>query len=200
MSIDFPTSPSDGEIYSSGGAAWIWNSSKNVWLIYQNIAISGFSGFSGTSGYSGTSSTVLTVANDTTTNPLYPVMVSGTGAGQSAKVTTASLYFDATTGDLTVGGDVNTLSDERLKYDITKITDALNKVLDLQGVSYKLKSTSEAHIGLIAQHTQGIVPEVVNNGDIYLSISYGNIVALLIEAIKELNEKIESLKAQGSQK
>lgn len=99
-----------------------------------------------------------------------------------------------TTGDITAGGDINTLSDERLKYDINAINDALEKVLSLQGVSYKLKSSAQTHIGLIAQQTQKVIPEVVHSHD-YLSISYGNLVALLIEAIKELNTKVEQLRS-----
>ena len=119
-------------------------------------------------------------------------MIAAAGTNQTAKVTTTKFYFDASTGDLTVGGDVNTLSDERLKYEIANLTNSLEKVLQLQGVTYKMGDDPNPHIGLIAQKTMMVVPEVVNQGE-FLSISYGNLVALLIEAIKEIHAKMVAL-------
>jgi hypothetical protein len=120
-------------------------------------------------------------------------MVASAGSDQTAKVTTTKFYFNASTGDLTVGGDINTLSDQRLKYDIENITNSLDKLLKLKGVTYKMGDDPHPHIGLIAQDTMMVVPEVVNAGE-FLSISYGNLVALVIEAVKELHTQVEQLK------
>jgi len=88
--------------------------------------------------------------------------------------------------------DFDTTSDRRLKTDINNIENALDKVKALQGVSFKMNNQDK--IGLIAQDTQEVIPEVVKeNEEGYLSVSYGNIVGLLIEAIKEQQVKIESL-------
>ena len=97
------------------------------------------------------------------------------------------------TGALTASGNVTAFSDVTLKQDINTISDALNKVLNLRGVSYSRKDTKQKGIGVVAQEIEQILPEVVENGE-YKSVAYGNIVALLIEAIKDLNTQIKELK------
>ena len=107
--------------------------------------------------------------------------------------TTTRFTFDTGTGDFTATGNVTTNSDRRLKENIKTITHALDKVMQLEGVSYNKIDGDRNEIGLIAQDVEDIVPEVVIDGD-YKSISYGNITALLIEAIKDLKAEIEELK------
>jgi hypothetical protein len=103
--------------------------------------------------------------------------------------------------NLVVSGNITETSDIRVKSDIEPITGALDKVLLLNGVSYIKDGQTSRNIGLIAQEVLPIVPEVVSTdlGGI-LSVGYANLVALLIEAIKEqdkkimeLNDKIDSL-------
>ena len=62
---------------------------------------------------------------------------------------------------------------------------------DLRGVFYT--KDGEAGTGVIAQEIENILPEVVQNGE-YKSVAYGNIVGVLIEAIKELRNEVKSLK------
>ena len=87
-----------------------------------------------------------------------------------------------------------TSSDERIKTNIKTIENALDKVLLLRGVEYNdIRIEPERKkIGLIAQEVELIIPEVVNtskeNG--MKSIDYGSLVGLLIESIKELNNKV----------
>jgi hypothetical protein len=94
-------------------------------------------------------------------------------------------------GNFTVSGNVTAYSDERLKSNIKTIENALEKVSKLRGVSFD--KNGEKGIGVIAQEVQEVLPEVVQDGE-YLSVAYGNIVGLLIEAIKEQQEQIEDLK------
>jgi hypothetical protein len=61
----------------------------------------------------------------------------------------------------------------------------------LRGVRYE--RNNKLNIGVIAQEVQAILPEVVNTDNEYLAVAYGNIIAVLIEAIKELSVKIEKL-------
>jgi hypothetical protein len=90
-------------------------------------------------------------------------------------------------------------SDERLKTNVTTIEDSVGKVLQLRGVNYRSLQDNKINIGVIAQEIQEIIPEVVQeNSDGYLSVSYGNITGLLIEAIKELKLEIEILKKRYS--
>ncbi len=86
-------------------------------------------------------------------------------------------------------------SDERLKENIHTIENALDKVSALRGVSFDFKENKQPQIGVIAQEVEKIIPEVVGeNPDGYKGVQYGNIVGLLIEAIKEQQKQIEELK------
>lgn len=86
---------------------------------------------------------------------------------------------------------VNQASDIRLKENIQPISNALGKILSLNGVSFnwvnKERGGYETKIGLIAQEVKNIVPELVGETpDGYLTVNYKDIPALLIEAIKEI--------------
>jgi len=96
------------------------------------------------------------------------------------------------TGNFTASGTVTENSDERLKSDIQTIQNALDKVKQLRGASY-VKDGKQS-IGVIAQEVEAVVPEVVFGGsDDYKSVAYGNLVGLLVEAVKELSAKVEAL-------
>jgi len=80
------------------------------------------------------------------------------------------------------------------KTNISDIDNSLNKVEQLKGVYYNLMNEEKRSIGLIAQDVEKIIPEVVHtNKDNTKSIAYGNMIALLVESIKELNIKIKKL-------
>ena len=103
------------------------------------------------------------------------------------------------TGDFTASGDVTAYSDERLKSNITTIEDALDKVKSMRGVMFSKTNSLTGELrqstGVIAQETEEVLPEVVHNDDNtgYKSVAYGNIVGVLIEAIKEQQSQIEDL-------
>jgi len=102
-------------------------------------------------------------------------------------------------GDLSVSGDVtganlNTTSDERVKENIITIDNALEKAMQLRGVYYNKIGQEKKEVGVIAQEIEKILPEVVNNTSDIKTVSYGNIVGLLIEAIKELKKEVDALK------
>ena len=101
------------------------------------------------------------------------------------------------TGTITAGGDITAFSDERLKHNVNRIENALYKTLQLNGVTFETKENKKS-LGVIAQNVLSVLPEVVQENDNgYLSVAYGNIVGVLIEAIKELNAKIEKLEAKN---
>ena len=83
-------------------------------------------------------------------------------------------------------------SDSRLKSDIEKIGNALDKVNNLSG--YTFVKNGQRSTGVIAQEIQQVLPEAVQEKDGYLSVAYGNLIGLLIEAIKEQQKEIEELK------
>jgi len=128
---------------------------------------------------------VITTAGNVgigTTSPGSKLQVGNSGDGTSA---TANAW--------------NTFSDIRLKENIKEINpeEALQDVLNLRGVRFNWKNDpgKEVKIGLIAQEVEKIIPEVVSTGsDGYKSVSYSNLVSVLIEAIKEQQKQIEELK------
>ena len=106
----------------------------------------------------------------------------------------ANVTFAGTinSGAITSTGDITAFSDMRIKQDIETIEGALAKVSDMRGVYFK-KNNGEAGTGVIAQEVENILPEVVKDGE-YKSVAYGNMVGILIEAIKELKAEVEKLK------
>ena len=87
-------------------------------------------------------------------------------------------------------------SDVSLKKDISTLSDSLTKVQALRGVSFTWKDTNKKSIGLIAQEVEKVLPELVatNPNTGLKAVEYGNLVGLLIEAVKEQQKEIESLK------
>lgn len=100
-------------------------------------------------------------------------------------------------GNAVAAGDVTAYSDERLKKNIKPIENALDKTLKLQGVTFERVQSGDKGLGLVAQKVKEVLPEVVTEDkDGYLALSYGNIVGLLVEAVKELTNKVETLEAK----
>ena len=112
----------------------------------------------------------------------------------------AAMILDmSAAGAATFNNDITAFSDRRLKTDIEPITNALPKVMQMQGVYYKRNDVEDAReqIGVIAQDMEAIVPEVVLTADDDMqtkSVDYGKLCAVLIESIKELKAEIDELK------
>jgi hypothetical protein len=122
---------------------------------------------------------------------------------------TGNLYID---GDISVTGNITAFagspSDERLKENITTVTNALSMVKSMRGVFYDWTDVyletihfsplfPKHDVGVIAQEMETVLPEVVAvkpNGS--LTVKYEKIVGVLIEAIKELSTKVDTLQAQ----
>lgn len=123
----------------------------------------------------------------------------GGGSVNIGGATTVSPYINLratvvnASGDIVASGNVTAHSDERLKSNIRTIDNAVLKVNKLRGV-YFTKDDTES-IGVIAQEVEKVIPEVVLDGE-YKSVAYGNMVGLLIEAIKEQDKTINSLRDQ----
>ncbi len=89
-------------------------------------------------------------------------------------------------------------SDSGLKKNIKSLEGSLSKILKLEGVSFMWKKGGDKNIGLIAQDVEKVYPELVitNLSTGLKSVEYGNLVAPLIEAIKEQQKQIEVLKEE----
>ena len=102
------------------------------------------------------------------------------------------------TGGTMQAGNFNTTSDIKLKENVVTLENSLDKIKAMRGVSFDWKDSGKSTIGLIAQEVEQVLPELVehNEEDDVKTVSYGNIVAVLIEAIKEQQEQIDALKEQ----
>ncbi len=102
-------------------------------------------------------------------------------------------------GDITATGDITAFSDMALKYNIKTIDDALALVNRMRGATFlraDLPGNPE-QVGVIAQEMQEVMPQVVHeheNG--LLSVAYGNLVGVLIEAVKQLSVEVNDLKSR----
>ena len=142
-----------------------------------------------TATLTGTASTASTLVTENN----YQVNSLGIGTAPSG-----------TTGEIRATNDITAFysSDERLKENINPIPNALEKVLQISGNTFDWKSGfdeihshSGADVGVIAQEIEKVLPQVVTtreNG--YKAVQYEKIIALLIEAIKDLKNEIDELK------
>jgi len=112
----------------------------------------------------------------------------------AVKLATASGGVNVT-GTLTATTEVTVSSDVRFKSNIETIDSALDKVKAMRGVYFDKKD--KRSVGVIAQEMQEVMPEVVvtdDTEDKHLSVAYGNLVGVLIEAVKELSEEVSVLR------
>lgn len=109
------------------------------------------------------------------------------------KTTNPSYTLDVT-GNIRATGSITENSDESLKENIQTIDNACDKVSKLRGVSYNKIGEEDKKIGVIAQEIEAVVPEVVTEDvDGIKSVSYTNLVGLLIQSNKELIERVSEL-------
>jgi len=144
----------------------------------------------------------LSVTNETaSTSVFYPTFTTTTsGSLEDVNVSSNKLFFQPSSGSLNAT-EINSLSDGRFKSNVKEIDDALSKTLELNGVSFTFTETQKDSIGLIAQDVEKVIPEVVEyneDADRY-TVSYGNLVGLLVEAIREQDDRITQLEQQIQQ-
>lgn len=219
-----PNSPPSGYISASGsingssGSCTGNLATATKWATGRTIALTGdVTGTSGSFDGSGNLSFSASLANSGVTAGTYlKVTVDAKGrvtAGSSmtsGDVTGALGYTPANkagesftgsisvTGTITATGDITAYSDASLKTEVVTISNALGLVNSLRGVSFTRIDSGTRGIGVIAQELAAIVPEAVQaNEDGLLSVAYGNLVGVLIEAVKELANKVERLEAQA---
>ena len=96
--------------------------------------------------------------------------------------------------DLTVGGDIVVSSDSRLKANIMSLGSTLAKLLLIDGKRYTMKKNGKQKIGVLAQDIQKVFPELVTTDDKnMLAVNYQGLVPVLINALKEQDDKISRL-------
>jgi hypothetical protein len=181
--------------YSTANAAFdAANAAANNTGFAQSAFNQANTALSTASGAFSQANTALTTANG---------KVSKTGDSMTGALSiTSGLYVNDITANSSIycSGDITAFSDMALKYNIETIGNALAIVNQLRGTTFNRADLegNPRQVGFIAQELQQIVPEVVHehpsNG--LLSVSYGNLVALLVEAVKELSREVAELKAR----
>jgi len=164
-------------------------------------------GATGAPGASGPLSPVTGIST-LTASPQYPLFVSGVGT-VSPYITTTSNYFSfiPSTGTLSVNQlvvagvatatDFNSTSDINLKTNIKVIDNPLAKVMQINGVSFDWKHVQQSSAGVIAQDVEKVLPEIVSEAkDGHKTLNYNGLIGLLIEAVKEQQEQINTLKEE----
>jgi len=132
----------------------------------------------------------------------WAISISGTASNATSLGGVASSGYALLSG-ATFTGNVNApayfyTSDLRAKNNVKTLTDALAKVNAMRGVSFDWANGMGSTVGVIAQEMCEVVPEVVvvDKETEMMSVAYGNLVGVLIEAIKELSAKVEALEAK----
>jgi len=129
------------------------------------------------------------------TNNTQRMIISSDGdVGVGGSASTA--YKFSVTGKIYASDDIVAFSDARYKRDISPIADSLNKVRSLVGVLYT-DSNGSRKTGLLAQDVQAVLPEAVSTDEAgNLALAYGNLVGLLVEAVKELTTRVHELETR----
>jgi len=177
----------------------------NVGSANTNTGVSGRLQFFTTPEVVGTSS-----GEGILTLPVERMTIKGDGkVGIGITLPQTTLHVNGDTrivGELQVTDDITAFytSDQRLKDNVTPIDDPLAKVLSISGNTFDWneKSNKSGHdVGLIAQEIEKVLPEAVTTRDNgYLAVDYHKVIPLLVEAIKDLSDKVEALEQKLSDK
>ena len=164
-SVTASTYYGDGSNLTGIGATAIVNGAD---IEPRNLRVTGVSTFVGV----GTFENGLNVSGDTTVG-----FLTATDVWVSGMITTQ---------------DINSLSDRRVKEDIQPIENALIKLDQLNGVTFKFVNTGKASMGVIAQEVEAVFPELIS-GEFPKSVNYNGLIGALIESVKELKSQNEDL-------
>ena len=137
----------------------------------------------------------------TITNNADNRILTATGSSTSVNGEPGLTYDGSTlsvTGAVTASGDITAYSDSRLKENVEVIENPIEKISKIRGVTFTrndIENKEKRFSGVIAQEILEVLPEVVAQGENgYYSVAYGNMIGLLIEAIKEQQKEINELK------
>lgn len=181
------TAYSNAATYADSRAATAYSNAASYTAAYVAAAVPALTS-NATTYVLGGGSVVTNVFTIGTT--FYSVANGNIGFGVSAP----TVKLDVS-GAINATGDITSTSDLRLKTSIEKIENALDKVCKLNGVTFRMKDSDKKSTGLIAQDVREVMPEAVStNAEEYMSVAYGNLMGLVVEAIKELKVEVDKLK------
>ena len=128
----------------------------------------------------------------------------GAGIASATLLTDAGIDPDGTSTFLNVNitgiataADFNSSSDIKLKTNVQRISDPLDKIIRIEGVSFNWKKDNSPSIGVIANELEKVLPQLVTDSD-PKAVNYNGLIGVLIEAVKEQQSEIDSLKERIS--
>ena len=136
---------------------------------------------------------------DASTNNGVDFVNTASGSSIKGRITSAGVLHMA---DDIIAFSTTTTSDVKLKENIERVEGALDKVAQLDGVTFNWKKDGKASAGVIAQNVEEVLPsavkevETLDGQEINKHVDYNQLSALFIEAIKELKEENKLLKAE----
>lgn len=203
-SLTFNTSGNGG---ISGSA---FNGGSSLTVSYNTVGSPSTTGVNATGTWSinitGSAGSAATATDSTNTNNVaitndvdssathYLYMGTGISGQNAVKVSSSKINFQPSSGDLTTAGNMTAYSDRRLKTDLEQIDNALDKLCDLTGYVFTRIDTGQRQTGLIAQDIEKVLPEAIGHNGEYMSVAYGNLAGLIVEAIKELRQEVNEIK------
>ena len=129
------------------------------------------------------------------TNTRFVIDSSNGNVGIGTTNPTSKLHVigDVLVTGITTSTDFNSSSDINLKDNIEKIQNPIDKLQQLDGVTFNWKESHRASVGVIAQQVEKVLPQLVS-GDETKTVNYNGLIALLIECVKEQQIEINNLK------
>lgn len=135
--------------------------------------------------------TLQSIAASTSETEHFISFVASTSGAQTGLVN-SNVKVTPSTGTVTAT-NFDSTSDIRFKEDLQVIENALSKVKCMNGYTFTFKETGQRAAGLVTQEVQPHLPEVIGGTDEKQTLNYDGTIALLVEAIKEQDKKIEQL-------
>jgi hypothetical protein len=121
------------------------------------------------------------------------------GIAKNVSGTVTIMFYVQDNGDCVATGNVTAYSDVRLKANIETIPSALDKLDQIRGVTYTrtdMDDKERRYAGVIAQEIEAVLPEAVGGDEDIKTVDYNATIALLIQAVKELTDKVKALEAK----
>jgi hypothetical protein len=150
----------------------------------------------------------IIAANQAPNNVVSVILGSGLDTGEQELRRDSNLTFDvlsntlilsrAVASGIVTANDFNSTSDRKLKTNIERIPDPIEKVLKIDGVNFNWVDDGRPSIGVIADNIEEVLPELVSDSD-PKTVNYNGLIGLLIEVVKEQQNQIDSIKERLSQ-
>jgi hypothetical protein len=137
--------------------------------------------------------TPLIFATFSTERARFDGLTGNFGIGTTNPTSKLHVVGDTYISGILTATDINSASDIRLKTNIKPFENTLEKIVQINGVSFNWIDSNAKSGGIIAQDVEKVFPELVNDGD-HKTVNYNGLIGVLIESIKELKQEVEDLK------